>query len=96
MDRQAVVRELLAAARELTGANHPSITGDRREDADIWSEIEDAIYDLMQDALESGRRDIDKSGARKAIRDIAQQHGADKKDVDHYFWEEYHNTEWPE
>jgi len=77
-------------------ASRPEITGDRRVDDDIWMEIEDAIFDLMDEAMEGGYGGIDKRGANKAIRDISRQYGADQKTVEHYFWEEYHNTDWPE
>jgi len=83
-------------ASKVMAARRPEITGDPRRDQGIWEGIEDGVYELIQEALENGFGSIDKSGARKVIRDVARDHDADQKAVEHYFWEEYHNTEWPE
>ena len=97
MDTNYIASELLATAKLVTGIRgNPSITGDKAVDRNIFLALEDAVDDLIQDAANDGRTAIDKSAARRAIRDIARKNGADSKKVEHYFWEQYHDTDWPE
>lgn len=80
----------------LVAASFESPTGSDRKDDQFFTACVDAVQDLMDEAIMEGDTQISKSGANRAVKDLARRFGVDRDTAEHYFWETYHNTDWPD
>jgi len=80
----------------LVASSFDSPTGSDRKDDQFFTACIDAVQDLMDEAIMEGDTQISKSGANRAVKDLARRFGVDRDTAQHYFWETYHNTDWPD